>query len=94
MTNAEARIAILQQLGRTSLYELRMPGSSAFYPDEEIVKILARRVGGDVEDYVRSTNNLSRASLAAAVDNALRERITASYRGARRRRSGTGRRTS
>ncbi len=86
MTSNEARGLILEELGRTPLSDLYQPGTRITYPPSEIVSILLRRLPDDVRDYYTHANNLSRASIHAVVERAVRERYEHVRTGGRRRR--------
>lgn len=88
MRFSEARDALLTEFRRTTLHELRQQWGR-LYPTEEIARILAGRVGGEVEDYVRRANRLVMASLEASLDEAIarREREAGTRRFGRRRRT-------
>lgn len=90
MKMPEVRAAVLRQMNRMSLDELRRPsgtdGGRSFYPAAQILKMIAQKLPAAEYEYIRDANRLVIASLEAAIDRALDERLVAIQQTGRRRR--------
>lgn len=81
---SEVRASVLDSLGRIRSEQLRGPYRPYTYG--EILRFIASNLPAEYAEYIRSANNLTRASLEVSIEKALKAREQYVRTGPRRRR--------
>jgi hypothetical protein len=72
----ETREAILREVGRLSMDEMRSPYTKRLYGSAEIIDLVSHRLTSEQRGFLQKASRLSKVSLQDSVDRAIAQRRT------------------